>query len=86
MTGGGPAAVITDLAVLKPNPVTFELEIAEVHPFTTIEEVKKNTGYDIKVRPDVRETDLPGAEEIRIIREELDITGDFTGWKKLFKK
>jgi len=85
LPGGGPAAIITDLAVLKPHPVTYELEIAEVHPFTTVEEVKKNTGFDIRVREDVRATELPTEAEIRIIRQQLDTTGDFTGWKKLFK-
>jgi len=85
LPGGGPAAIITDLAVLKPNPVTFELEIAEIHPFATLEEVKKNTGYRIKPSPDLKETALPTEDEIRIIREDLDMTGDFTGWKKLVK-
>lgn len=85
LSGGGPAAIFTDLAVLKPNPVTYELEIAEVYPFTTIEEVKKRTGFDIRVADNFKVTDIPTDEEIRIIREELDITGDFTGWKKLFE-
>ncbi|MBC7344588.1 MAG: hypothetical protein H5U03_04035, partial [Clostridia bacterium] len=66
-------------------PVTYELEIAEVYPFTTIEEVKKRTGFDIRVADNFKVTDIPTDEEIRIIREELDITGDFTGWKKLFQ-
>lgn len=85
MSGGGPAAIITDLAVLMPNPITYEMEIAEVHPFTTIEEVKSKTGYDIKVADGVKATPLPTEEEIKIIREQLDVAGDFTGWKKLFK-
>jgi glutaconate CoA-transferase subunit B len=82
-SGGGPAAIITDLAVLKPNLVTYELEIAEAFPFTNVEEVKKNTGYDIKVAQNFKFTDVPADTEIKIIREVLDTTGDFTGWKKL---
>ena len=83
LPGGGPAAIVTDLAVLKPNPVTYELEIAEVYPFTTVEEVKKNTGYDIKLAQDWTWADVPTPAEIALIREELDVSGDFTGWKKL---
>lgn len=85
LPGGGPVAIITDLAVMMPNPVTYELEIAEVHPFTTIEEVKSKTGFDIKVAKDVKVTELPTEEETKIIREQIDISGDFTGWTKLFK-
>ena len=81
--GGGPAAIVTDLAILKPNPVTYEMEIAEVYPYTTIEEVKKNTGYEIKVASDWKWAEIPTEAEIKMIREDLDTTGDFTGWKKL---
>jgi glutaconate CoA-transferase subunit B len=83
LPGGGPAAIVTDLAILKPNLVTYEMEIAEVYPYTTIEEVKKNTGYEIKVASDWKWGEIPTEAEIKMIREELDTTGDFTGWKKL---
>lgn len=83
LSGGGPEAFCTNMAVLKPNPVTKELEIAEIYPFTSIEEVKENTGFDIQVAADCKVTPVPTAEEIRIIREQLDVAGDFTGWKKL---
>lgn len=83
LTGGGPLAICTDLAVLKPNPVTKELEIAVVYPFSSVEEVKEKTGYDIKVAADFAYAEEPTADEIRILREQLDPSGDFTGWKKL---
>lgn len=83
MSGGGPQAFFTTLCVMKPNPKTYELEIAEVYPFSSIEEIKDNTGFDIQVAADCKLTDLPTDEEIRIIRQELDVSGDFTGWTKL---
>ena len=83
MSGGGPLAICTDLAVLTPNPVSRELEIAAIYPFTTLEEVKARTGFDIKVAADFHIVDVPTAEEVKILREQLDVTGDFTGWKKL---
>jgi glutaconate CoA-transferase subunit B len=85
LPGGGPAAIVTDLAVLKPNLVSYEMEIAEIYPFTSVEEVVKNTGYPIKLSPEWTWTDLPSEIEVRMIREELDTTGDFTGWTKLPK-
>lgn len=83
MSGNGPVAVCTNLAILKPNPVTYEMEIAEVYPFTSVEEVKAQSGYDIKVAEDFIYTPVPTALETQIIREQVDVNGDFTGWKKL---
>lgn len=83
LPGGGPLAICTDLAILTPHPVTRELEISEVYPFSTVEEVKAKTGFDIQLSAKFKYSDVPTAEEIRILREELDVTGDFTGWKKL---
>lgn len=85
LPGGGPAAIFTDLAVLRPNLKSYELEISEVYPFTTVEEVVKHTGYSIKVASDFRYTALPTDEEIKILREQLDVAGDYTGWRKLFQ-
>lgn len=83
LSGNGPIAFFTDLAVLKPNPDSYELEIAEYYPFTSIEEIKDKTGFNIRVSENCKVTPIPADNEIAIIRNELDITGDFTGWKKL---
>lgn len=83
LSGGGPVAIFTNLAVLKPNKTTYELEIAEIYPFTTVAEVKENTGFDIKAAEDCIVSPIPTDEEIRIIREVLDAGGDFTGWTKI---
>ena len=79
-----PLAICTDLAVLTPNPVSRELEIAAIYPFTTLEEVKERTGFPIRIAAGFKVVEPPTAEEIKILREQLDVTGDFTGWKKLF--
>ncbi len=84
LSGGGPLAICTDLAVLTPNPVSRELEIAAIYPFTTLEEVKERTGFPIRIAAGFKVVEPPTAEEIKILREQLDVTGDFTGWKKLF--
>jgi glutaconate CoA-transferase subunit B len=84
-SGGGPVAIFTNLAVLKPNPVSRELEISEIYPFTTIEEVKTQTGFDIKVADGCKVTPVPTDEETKVIREVLDAGGDFTGWTKIAK-
>jgi glutaconate CoA-transferase, subunit B len=74
LRGGGPQAVVTDLGILEPDE-NGELVLAALHPGKTIEEVKANTGWEIKVAPSLRITQPPNEEELRILREELDPTG-----------
>ncbi|MHC1724826.1 MAG: CoA-transferase subunit beta [Syntrophobacteraceae bacterium] len=73
--GTGPSAVITTLGVLRFDKDTKEMYLETVHPKVTVEEVKANTSWDLQVAPTVTETEPPTAEEIRIIREELDPYG-----------
>jgi glutaconate CoA-transferase subunit B len=74
LRGGGPQAVVTDLGILEPDE-NGELVLAALHPGKTIEEVKANTGWELKVAPSLRTTQAPSEEELRILREELDPTG-----------
>ena len=62
--GGGPAAVITDRAILRPHGPTNELHLASVHPGHTIEEILENTGWDLKFAPDLAETPAPTTQEM----------------------
>jgi glutaconate CoA-transferase subunit B len=66
---GGPAAVITTLAVLGFAPATHEMILRSWHPYTTAEEVRAQTGWDLQMAPDARETPPPTSDELRIIRE-----------------
>ena len=74
---GGPELVITDMGVYGFDPETREMVLVSLHPGITIGTIKENIGWDVKVAPDLTETPPPGAEEIRIIREELDPQGIF---------
>jgi len=71
LRGAGPQAVVTDLGILEPDE-NGELTLVALHPGKTIEQVRENTGWDIKVAPSLRETDSPIDAELRILREELD--------------
>jgi glutaconate CoA-transferase subunit B len=75
--GGGPSVVVSTMAILRFHPETKEMYLASYHPGLTVEDVKANTGWDLKVAPDVKETERPAPELIRILREELDPTGIF---------
>ena len=70
--GHGVSTVITPMAVLRRPDKLGELEISEVHPGLTIDDVRAATGWDIAVADDVRETARPTVEEVRLLRDEID--------------
>ncbi len=72
--GSGPQAVVTDLGILEPDE-SGELTLTALHPGQTVEQAKANTGWDLKVSSSLRVTDPPTAEELRLLREELDPQG-----------
>ena len=65
---GGPAAVITDLAVLRPGGEKRELHLASWHPGTTPQEVQERTGWALKLLPQAEETAPPRQEELEALR------------------
>jgi glutaconate CoA-transferase subunit B len=71
--GGGPQAVVTNLGILEPG-ADGELTLTALHPGVTVEEVQANTGWPLKAAQRLRQTEPPAAEELRILREELDPT------------
>ncbi len=72
--GGGPQAVVTDLGILEPDE-NGELVLTALHPGKTAEMAKANTGWELKVAAQLHCTEPPSAEELRILREELDPQG-----------
>jgi len=74
LLGGGPAAVVTDLGILEPGE-TGELVLTHLHPGATVEQARANTGWDLKVAEPLQVTQGPTAEELRLLREELDPQG-----------
>ena len=56
LAGPGPAMVITDLGVLRPDPDSAELVLTAVHPGVTAGQAREATGWDLRVADDLRET------------------------------
>jgi glutaconate CoA-transferase, subunit B len=76
--GAGPTVVVTGLAVLGFDEPSGEMELRTLHPGVTREQVLENTGWDLRVADDLGVTPAPTAEELRLIREELDPEGAYT--------
>ena len=68
LPGGGPAAIVTTLGVLRFPPEGGEAVLASVHPGHSAAEVRAETGWDLRVAPEVAETPAPTEEELRQIR------------------
>ncbi|MBI4587850.1 MAG: hypothetical protein HY725_03345 [Candidatus Rokubacteria bacterium] len=68
-------AVVTDLAVLEIDPATAQLRIARLMPGVSVEQVRKNTGFEPLVAHPVRSVEPPNPEQVRILREEIDPNG-----------
>jgi glutaconate CoA-transferase, subunit B len=66
--GGGPAAIITTLCLLRFPEGGGEAYLASVHPGHTVEEVRSETAWDLKVAEGVKETSPPTAAELAAIR------------------
>ncbi|MEP7352569.1 MAG: CoA-transferase subunit beta [Acidobacteriota bacterium] len=69
LPGKGPTALITDLGILTPDPVTKELTLTSVHPGVTIEQVVAETGWKLKVADKVDTTEPPTENELKVLRD-----------------
>jgi len=69
LPGGGPAAVITDRAILRPHGPDNELHLASVQPGHTVEEILANTGWDLKPMPDLQDTAAPSKLEMDALHQ-----------------
>lgn len=72
--GGGTQCVVTDLGLMEPD-ANGELVLTGLHDCCDVEQARANTGWDLKVAPNLRHTDPPSEKELKILREELDPQG-----------
>jgi glutaconate CoA-transferase subunit B len=74
LPGKGPVAVVTDLCVMKPDDVTRELNVTQLHPGVTREHVQKATGWEIRFAENVEESVPPNENELIVLRDLLHRT------------
>ncbi len=75
---GGPSAIITTLGVFRFHPETREAFLSQVHPGVSVEQVKQETGWDLKIAPEPAQTLPPTAQDLSVIRQ-YDPQGFWTG-------
>jgi glutaconate CoA-transferase, subunit B len=67
--GGGPSRVITSMGVFSFDPRDHEMILSSYHPGVSIEEIKNETGWPLRISPDVSETKPPSEAELAAVRK-----------------
>lgn len=68
----GPKVVVTDYGVFRFDPASHEMMLTDIHPGVEPNTIRENIGWEVKFTDDLQVTAPPTAEELRLIREELD--------------
>ncbi len=71
---GGPKLVVTPLGVFDFEPVSKAMRVKSLHPGVTLEQVRDATGFDLVVDGTPAITEMPSAEELRLLRTHVDST------------
>jgi glutaconate CoA-transferase subunit B len=72
LPGGGPELVITDKAILDFANPQREMQLSALYPGVTVKDVQAEVGWPLQLAETIQETAAPTAEELRLIREEVD--------------
>jgi glutaconate CoA-transferase subunit B len=67
--GSGAMVVITDLGELRLDPDEQELVLTRVHPGVAVDQVRSETGWDLRVADELAETAPPSEEYLRVLRQ-----------------
>lgn len=71
----GPTTVLTNLGMLTYAPELDELVLTHLHPGVSLEDLQAETGFGVRAAPDLATTPAPTAEELHVIRTQLDPLG-----------
>lgn len=67
--GRGPTTLVTDLCIMRSDPTTNELVLTSLHPGVTLEQVRAQTGWELRVADHLTTNDPPTADELRVLRD-----------------
>jgi glutaconate CoA-transferase subunit B len=68
----GPYKIITNLAVMGFDEETKRMTLESIHPGYTIDDIQKNTEFELLIKQPPATTQPPTQEELRVLREEVD--------------
>ncbi len=68
----GPYRVVTNLALLDFEPVSKRMRLIGLNPGITVEDVQKNTGFELLLADSIVTNPEPTEEQLQILRTEVD--------------
>ncbi|MCP4749635.1 MAG: glutaconate CoA-transferase [Proteobacteria bacterium] len=68
LPGSGPTMLIAQKGVFRFDDETKEMYLDQVHPGVSVEDIKKDVPWDLKISDNVKESIPPTDEEIQYIR------------------
>jgi glutaconate CoA-transferase subunit B len=75
LPGNGPELVITDRALFSFDNPEREMMLTELAPGETVDSIRAEVGWDLKVSAEIRTMTPPSESELEIIRQQLDPEG-----------
>ena len=73
--GAGPRFLVTDLGQFDFEAPGGRMRLVSYHPNVTLDRIRAKTGFDFPIAPGLKETPPPSADELRLLREEIDPLG-----------
>jgi acyl CoA:acetate/3-ketoacid CoA transferase beta subunit len=71
----GPHYLVSNLGQFDFNGEGGRMRLVSYHPGVPVEKIQKKTGFPLALSPELHETPPPTAEEVRLLREEIDPLG-----------
>ncbi|MDH3445381.1 MAG: CoA-transferase subunit beta, partial [Deltaproteobacteria bacterium] len=75
LPGGGPELVISDKAILDFANPEREMQLSALYPGVAVSDVQAEVGWALRTAGKIEEIAAPSAEELRLIRDEVDPKG-----------
>lgn len=77
--GAGPKTFITDMCVMDFDETEKRLRVVSLHRGVDMQQVQQNTGFKLQYLANLTQTQPPTAEELKILREQVDPNGLIIG-------
>ena len=71
--GAGPRYLISDLGQF--DWADGRMRLTSVHPQSDLETIRRKTVFELEISPELRQTEPPDCEDLRLLREEIDPLG-----------
>lgn len=71
----GPKYCVTPLSVMDFDPQTLRMRLKSVHEGVSVDDVIRQTGFDLQIPEHVDITEPPTADELRLLRDVVDPKG-----------